>query len=87
MLNSEMTSLLDKLYNLRGEDSVILVSMDKEKQSAVETRDRTSSLKTELQSKINDLTSEENVLADEGEKLKNALALIKKKNLLLLLSI
>lgn len=78
MLSSEMTSLLDKLYNLRGDDSVILVSMDKEKQSAVETRDRTSSLKTELQSKINDLTSEENVLAEEGEKLKNALASIKK---------
>ena len=56
VLSSEMTSLLDKLYNLRGEDSVILVSMEKEKQSAVETRDRTSSLKTELQSKINDLT-------------------------------
>lgn len=78
MLSSEMTSLLDKLYNLRGDDSVILVSMDKEKQSAVETRDRTSSLKTELQSKINDLTSEENVLAEEGEKLKSALASIKK---------
>ena len=58
ILSSEMTSLLDKLYNLRGEESVILVSMEKEKQSAVETRDRTSSLKTELQSKINDLTSD-----------------------------
>ena len=78
ILNSEMTSLLDKLYNLRGEDSVILVSMDKEKQSAVETRDKTSSLKMELQSKINDLISEENILAVEGEKLKNALASIKK---------
>jgi len=78
MLNSEMTSLLDKLYNLRGEDSVILVSMEKEKQSAVETRDRTSSLKMELQSKINELTSEENVLAEEGAKLKSALASIRK---------
>ena len=29
ILNSEMTSLLDKLYNLRGEESVILVSMEK----------------------------------------------------------
>ncbi|MBQ6841442.1 MAG: hypothetical protein IJO63_04945 [Bacilli bacterium] len=78
VLSSEMTSLLDKLYNLRGEDSVILVSMDKEKQTAVETRDRTSALKAELQSKINDLTSEETVLAEEGEKLKTALAAIKK---------
>ena len=79
MLSSEMTSLLDKLYNLRGEDSVILVSMDEEKQAAVETRDRTSALKSELQSKINDLTSEETVLAEEGERLKNALASIKKE--------
>lgn len=78
MLSSEMTSLLDKLYNLRGEESVILVSMDKEKQSAVETRDRTSSLKAELQSRINDLTSEENVLAEEGEKLRSALASLRK---------
>ena len=78
VLSSEMTSLLDKLYNLRGEDSVILVSMEKEKQAAVETRDRTSNLKMELQTKINDLTTEENILAEEGEKLKSALSMIRK---------
>lgn len=78
VLNSEMTSLLDKLYNLRGEDSVILVSMDKERAAAVETRDRTSALKTELQDKINDLITEETILAEEGEKLKAALATIRK---------
>ena len=33
MLSSEITSLLDKLYNLRGNDSVVLVSMEKERSS------------------------------------------------------
>ena len=77
-LNTEMTGLLDKLYNLRGEDSVVLVSMEKEKAEAEETREKTSSLKAELQSKINELTTEENVLEDQGEKLKKALETIKK---------
>lgn len=78
MLNAEMTSLLDKLYNLRGDDSVVLVSMDEERREAVETRDKTSALKAELQDKINVLTSEENVLAEEGAKLKAVLSAIKK---------
>ncbi len=78
MLSSDTTRLLDKLYNLRGEDSVVLVSMDRERESAEHTRDKTSALKAELQEKIGELTAEETVLADEGEKLKNALATIKK---------
>ena len=78
MLGSDTTRLLDKLYNLRGEDSVVLVSMDRERESAEQTRDRTSALKAELQERIGELTAEETVLADEGEKLKNALATIKK---------
>ena len=79
VLSAEMTSLLDKLYNLRGKDSVVLASMDKEKEAAVETRDKTSSLKAELQAKINTLTEEENILADEGAKLQAALSAINKK--------
>ena len=78
MLNSEITNLLDRLYNLRGDDSIVLVSMEKERNLAVETKERTSSLKTELQSKINDLTSEENVLVKEGEKLVEVLGTINK---------
>jgi len=31
MLSSEVKSILDKLYNLRGEDSVILTKMNKER--------------------------------------------------------
>ena len=79
VLNAEMTSLLDKLYNLRGSDSVVLVSMEKEREAALETKDKTSVLKTELQDKINNLTAEENVLADEGAKLQAALSAINKE--------
>lgn len=78
MLNSEITNLLDRLYNLRGEDSVVLVSMEKERNSAFTTKERTSVLKAELQNKINELNSEESVLAEQGEKLTNVLATIRK---------
>lgn len=78
MLSSDTTRLLDKLYNLRGEDSVMLASMEKERQEAEATRDKTTKQKTELQDKIGSLTAEETVLADEGEKLTRALATIRK---------
>lgn len=78
VLNTEMTKLLDKLYNLRGEDSVVLKSIEQEKNSAVETKEKTSSLKGELQEKINNLTSEGKVLAEEGDKLTKALETINK---------
>ena len=77
MLTSEITKLLDKLYNLRGEDSVILSKMDKEKSKAEETKARTASETTALQEKIENLTEEERVLAEEGEKLVSALSRIK----------
>ena len=36
MLSSEVKGILDKLYNLRGEDSVILAKMNKERQDAID---------------------------------------------------
>ncbi len=77
MLTAEITKLLDKLYNLRGEDSVVLSKMEKEKTIAEETKARTASEKEELQEKIEKLTEEERVLAEEGEKLVDALSKIK----------
>lgn len=77
MLTAEITKLLDKLYNLRGEDSVILSKMEKEKAKAEETKERTASEKTTLQEKIENLTEEERVLAEEGEKLVSTLSRIK----------
>lgn len=78
MLSSDTTRLLDKLYNLRGEDSVVLASMEKERREAEATRDKTTKQKTELQDRIGSLTAEETVLADEGEKLMRALGAIHK---------
>ena len=77
MLTAEITKLLDKLYNLRGEDSVILSKMEKERIVATETRERTTEEKGKLQEKIENLTEEERVLGEEGEKLINALSHIK----------
>ena len=77
MLTSEITKLLDKLYNLRGEDSVILSKMDSERTSAEETKKRSEAEKTTLQTKIENLTEDENLLAEQGEKLVAALSNIK----------
>ncbi len=77
MLTSEITKLLDKLYNLRGEDSVVLADMEKSRIKATETKERTSNEKTTLQNRIEDLIEEETILAEEGEKLMNALSHIK----------
>jgi len=77
MLTAEITKLLDKLYNLRGEDSVILSKMDNERAKAEETKERTTTEKTTLQDKITNLTEEERVLAEEGEKLVATLSRIK----------
>ena len=38
LLSNEVRILLEKLYNLRGEDSVILKKMNKERDEAIEQR-------------------------------------------------
>lgn len=73
-LTKEMTDLLDKLYNLRGEDSVVLKAMDEERAAAEATKERTSSEKVALQAKISELLAEESELAEQGAKLMNALS-------------
>ena len=77
MLSSEITKLLDKLYNLRGEDSVVLAKMESERVFAEDTKERTTKQKTSLQEKIANLDEEERVLGEEGEKLVSALSGIK----------
>lgn len=77
MLTADMTKLLDKLYNLRGEDSVVLSKMEKERELAEETKERTTSEKATLQEKIENLTEEERVLGEQGENLVTALSNIK----------
>jgi len=80
MLSSEVKNILDKLYNLRGEDSVILVKMTKERQEAIETQERTKNEKEALLEKIAKLTQEEDTLAKEGKSLSTALGSLKKSD-------
>lgn len=74
MLSSEVRTLLDKLYNLRGEDSVILAKMNKERQEAIETGERTKNEKEVLLNKIEKLSNEERTLQEEGDKLSSILS-------------
>ena len=74
VLSSDVKALLDKLYNLRGEDSVILAKMNKERQEAIETGERTKNEKEILLSKIEKLSNEEKTLQEEGEKLTSILS-------------
>jgi len=66
-------ALLEKLYNLRGEDSDILKEMDRQKNKAEETKSRTTKEKGRLQTTISDLKQLREELQDQGEKLKDTL--------------
>lgn len=79
-ISGDVKILLDKLYNLRGEDSVILAKMNKERQDAIETRERTKNEKTALLEKVASLTKEEETLAKEGKSLTTALGNIKRSD-------
>lgn len=65
----EVTKLLDKLYNLRGEDSVVFKEMESARVEAESTRERTTAEKTSLQEKISGLEKESKELSEQGKKL------------------
>ncbi len=73
-LSLETTKLLDKMYNLRGKDSVILVEMDKQKSKSEKTLDSTTTKKGELQTKISNLETQHEELENQGDKLKDVLS-------------
>lgn len=73
-LSPEVSALLDKLYNLRGEDSVVLVEMNRQRNKAVETKTRTTEEKKELQTKIANLEQLYSDLNSQGEKLSTLLS-------------
>ena len=75
-LSNEVKNLLDRLYNLRGEDSVILTKMNKEREEAIETQERTKNEKEVLLREIERLSQDEKTLAEEGEKLTSVLSSI-----------
>ncbi len=73
-LSPEVSALLDKLYNLRGDDSVVLVEMNRQRNRAVETKTRTTEEKKELQARIAGLEKLYNDLNSQGEKLSTLLS-------------
>ena len=73
-LSLETTKLLDKLYNLRGKDSVILVEMDKQKEKSESTLEKTTKQKSELQEKISRLEKQHDELQAQGEDFVNVLS-------------
>ncbi|MEG1506883.1 MAG: hypothetical protein RR325_05190 [Bacilli bacterium] len=85
MLSTEVRNLIDKLYNLRGEDSVILTKMNNERQEAIETQERTKSEKEVLLSEIEKLTNDESLLAEQGNKLMNVLGSINRNDFAIVL--
>lgn len=74
VLSSETQALLDKLYNLRSEDSYILAEMEQEKEVAENTKAKTAKEKEELQGKIAYLSEEEALLAEQGAHLRELLS-------------
>ena len=72
--SNEVKTLLDSLYNLRGEYSIILKKMNKEREDAIETQERTKNEKEVLLQEIERLDNDEKTLAEEGEKLTSVLS-------------
>lgn len=69
ILSPEVTRLLDKLYNLRGSDSVIFKEMESAHAKAEETKECTTKEKSALQEKIAGLESDSKNLSEQGRKL------------------
>lgn len=76
----EVTKLLDKLYNLRGSDSVVFKEMEIAHQTAEETKNRTTEEKSVLQEKIASLESDSKNLSEQGKKLATLLSGIDKND-------
>ena len=78
--------ILDRLYNLRGTDSVILKDLEKESEKAELTKEKAEKEKKELESSIEKLAHDENILAEQGEKLQNILKTINQEDFSVLVS-
>jgi len=78
ILSPEVTKLLDKLYNLRGSDSVVFKEMESAHKEAEETKNRTTEQKSALQTKIAGLERESQELSEQGKALAEVLSGIDK---------
>mgnify|MGYP004503439795 CR=1 FL=1 len=73
ILSPEVTRLLDKLYNLRGSDSVIFKEMESAHKKALDTKERTTEQKSTLQAKIEGLQNDSKELTEQGKNLASVL--------------
>ncbi len=85
MLSTETKHLLDKLYNLRSEDSSVLVGIENSKTEAENTLEKTSKQKEELQRKISVLTNEEELIQEQSSRLLEVLSNINENDFSLIL--
>ena len=79
-MKSDTRKLLDRLYNLRGNDSVVLFDIEQENKAAEETRASAEKEKKELEDSIDRLTKDSTVLEEQGERLKNILDALKEED-------
>ena len=63
------SKLLNRLYNLRGEDSIVLRQLDDDNEVALKLKKKNEDEKKELESKINGLKSDSKKLNTQAEKL------------------
>ncbi len=78
ILSTDIRNLLDKIYNLRGEDSTVLAKITSERTKALETQERTKNEKETLLKDIEKITNDEKVLEEQGNKLVDILSSINK---------
>lgn len=74
----ETRILLDKIYNLKSEDSILLVKMEEDRIKAEEIKKSSSEKKSDLILKIDKLNDDEVLLVKEGKLLKQAIKTMEK---------
>lgn len=79
-LTTETINLLDKVYNLRGSDSAILVQMDEEMDNYANSYDETNNIRQELEENINKLNNDVETLSEQGERLKSIFNNVEEKD-------
>ncbi len=84
-LSTETKQLLDRLYNLRSEDSTVLVEIENSKKEAEKTLEKNSRQKAELQNRIVVLTNEEALIQEQSSRLLEVLANINENDFALIL--
>ena len=77
-LNSESVDLLDRIYNLRTQDSTVLADIEKDKDRVNELKNKTSELKAEIEDKISEITSMQKKINKQAKDVKELFAKVKK---------